>query len=481
MPNACCLVPYSSDNGTFIYLNPQENKMATPPPVTDTLARFVAETAYSTISEKTITNAKMHILDILGVALAAVATPVAAIALDYCARVSNSNEASIWGTPAKSSVPMAAFANGLLAHALDFDDWEDSIHAGHPTSMVTGAALSLSETLGASGKDLLKAYVFGIEVLTKISAAGPNLHDRGFHSTPVLGSIGAAVACASLLKLVPDQIKAALGVAASGCSGIHRQQGSMVKPFHAGNAARNGVEAALLAEKGFTADAAIFEAPRGFCDTFFGKGTCDYEKMITNIGEPYFLESPGLGLKLHPCSAPQFLAADAALHLKREHNIRFSDVVKIEVSIPPLRYQRHYHPEVKTGLRGKFAINYVVALCILDGKLEIETFTDAKANDPEVQQTLSKVHVIVDKTIPEPGPYCPVTVELTDGTRFAYTARIAKGHPENPMTENEVLDKFRSNAKSVISEKQSKELIATILKLETVDNVRALVNLLIPK
>src|SRR6058998_2628861 len=105
MPNACCLVPYSSDNGTFIYLNSQENKMATPPPVTDTLARFVAETAYSTISEKTITNAKMHILDILGVALAAVATPVAAIALDYCARVSNSNEASIWGTPAKSSVP----------------------------------------------------------------------------------------------------------------------------------------------------------------------------------------------------------------------------------------------------------------------------------------------------------------------------------------------------------------------------------------
>jgi 2-methylcitrate dehydratase PrpD len=300
--------------------------MATPPPVTDTLARFVAETDYSTISEKALTNAKMHILDTLGVALAAVATPVAQIALDYCKRVGNSNESSIWGTMGKSSVPMAGFANGLLAHALDFDDWEDSIHAGHPTSMVTGAALSLGETLGASGKDLLKAYIFGIEVLTKISAAGPNLHDRGFHSTPVLGSLGAAVACSSLLELAPDKIKAALGVAASGCSGIHRQQGSMVKPFHAGNAARNGIEAALLAEKGFTADAAIFEAPRGFCDTFFGKGTCNYEKMITDIGRPYFLESPGLGLKMHPCSAPHFLAADAALHLKREHDIRYEEV-----------------------------------------------------------------------------------------------------------------------------------------------------------
>ena len=455
--------------------------MATPPPVTDTLARFVAETDYSSISERALANTEMHILDTLGVALAAVSTPVATIAFDYCTRTGGASEASVWGTHLKLSVPMAAFANGLLAHALDYDDWDAYIHVGHPTSMLTAAALSLGEFAGASGKDLLKAYVLAIEIIAKIAANAPNVQDRGFHSTPVFGSIGAAVAAASLLKLEPERIKAALGIAASGAGGIHRQQGSMVKPFHAGNAARNGVEAVLLAQQGFTADAAIIEAPRGFCDTFFGPATCDYEKMITSLGEPYFLESPGLGLKLHPCSAPQFLAADAALHLKREHNIRFSDVAKIEVSIPPLRYQRHYHPEVKTGLRGKFAINYVVALCILDGKLEIETFTDAKANDPQVQQALSKVHVIVDKTIPEPGPYCPVTVELTDGTRFAYTAKTAKGHPENPMTENEVLDKFRSNAKSVISEKQSKELIATILKLETVDNVRALVNLLIPK
>ena len=118
--------------------------MATPPPVTDTLARFVAEADYSTISEKALTNAKMHILDTLGVALAAVATPVAQIALDYCKRVGNSNESSIWGTKKKSSVPVTAFGNGLLAHALDFDDWEDSIHAGHPSSMVTGAAVMLA-------------------------------------------------------------------------------------------------------------------------------------------------------------------------------------------------------------------------------------------------------------------------------------------------------------------------------------------------
>jgi 2-methylcitrate dehydratase PrpD len=454
--------------------------MLTPPPVTDTFARFVAETDYSTLSDKTLANAKMHILDTFGTALVAVSTDTAAIVFDYCKRLEQSEESAIWGTHLRSSAPIAAFANGLLGHAIDFDDWDAFIHAGHPTCMVAAAALSLGEIIGSSGKDLLKAYALGIEILTKIAANAPNVQDRGFHSTPVLGSIGAAVACASLLRLNPEKIKSTLGIAASGAGGIHRQQGSMVKPFHAANVARNGVEAALLAQKGFTADAAIIEAPRGFCDTFFGPGTCDYEKMIADLGKPYFLESPGLGLKLHPCSAPQFLAADAALHLKREHNIRFADVTKIEVSIPPLRYQRHYHAEVKTGLRGKFAINYVVALAFLDGKLEIDTFTDAKANDPRVQDALRKVQVIVDESIPEPGAYCPVSVDLKDGTHFTYTARIAKGHPENPMTEEEVLNKFRSNAKQALSQRRSEAIIAKMRNLETTANVKELVELLTP-
>lgn len=453
--------------------------MATPPPVTDRLAQFVTETNFSTISEQTRANAKLHILDTLGVALAGVDQPAAKIALDYSARLGASQEASLWGTRQKASVSTAAFANGLFAHALDFDDWDAFIHVGHPTSMLIGAALSLGEHINASGEDLLKAYVLGIEVICKLAANCPNVQDRGFHSTPVWGSLGATVACASLLKLDAAKLKAALGIAASAAGGIHRQQGSMVKPFHAGNAARNGAEAALLAAAGFTADTAILEAPRGFCDTFFGKDICAYERMISNIGEPYFLESPGLGLKWHPCSAPQFLAADAALHLKREHDIRCEDVAKMEVSIPPLRYARHYAAEVKTGLRGKFVINYVVAMCILDGKLELATFTDERVNQSRVQEAFKKVQVICDESIPEPGPYCPVTVELKNGTRLTHTANIAKGHPHNPMTENEVLEKFRGNAKLAIAEKRAEELIDRVQKLESVDNVKRLVELVI--
>lgn len=454
--------------------------MATPPPVTDTLAQFVTQTEFAAISEKALANAKMHLLDTLGVALAGTREPVAAIALDYCKRIGPAHESTIWGTKLKAAAPTAAFANGLLAHALDYDDWDAFIHVGHPTSMLLGAALSVGESTAASGKELLKAYVLGIEVMCKLAANCPNVQDRGFHSTPVWGSLGAAVACASLVKLDAGQLKAALGIAASAAGGIHRQQGSMVKPFHAGNAARNGAEAALLARSGFTADTAILEAPRGFCDTFFGPATCNYEQMIENIGQPFFLESPGLGLKWHPCSAPQFLAADAALHLKHEHQIEYEDVARIEVRIPPLRYQRHYAAEVKTGLRGKFAINYVVALCLLDGKLELATFTDEKVNQAKVQQALGKVKVICDDSIPEPGPYCPVSVDLKSGARHSFTARIAKGDPRNPMTETEVIEKFRSNAKLAISENQAENLVAAVRNLETLSNVKELAVLMMP-
>ena len=150
------------------------------------------------------------------------------------------------------------------------------------------------------------------------------------------------------------------------------------------------------------------------------------------------------------------------------------------MSIPPLRYQRHFHAEVKTGLRGKFAINYVVALGVLEGKLDNDTFTDGKANDPLVQQALRRVHVIIDDSIPEPGTYCPVTIELKDGRRLSHTARIAKGHPENPMTESEVLAKFRSNAKGILSPDRSEPLIVALQNLEEIGDLREVTAFLRP-
>ncbi|HWP57943.1 MAG TPA: MmgE/PrpD family protein [Candidatus Acidoferrales bacterium] len=450
-----------------------------PVPVTERLAQFIAESKYESISRAAVENAKLHILDTLGVALAGYEHPVAQIALDYCKYMAGPPEVTIWGSDQKASMPMGAFTNGILAHAIDFDDWDGIAHVGHPSCMAVSASLAIAEALGAPGKDFLKGYVTGIEVATQVSASCPaDIHDRGFHSTPIFGSLGAVAAAASVRALDSGKTRAAFGIAASGASGLHRQQGSMVKPFHAANAARNGVEAVLLAERGFTADPAIIESPRGFCDSFFGKDRCDYEKMLAGLGRPYFLESPGLSFKLHPCSAPQFLAADATLHLVRTHNIRAEDVAYLELRINPVRHNRHYRPSVETGLQGKFTINYVAAVALLDGRLERASFYDAKVKDPKVQETFKKVRVVVDETIPVKGEYCPVTIALKDGRKFEYTATMQKGHAKNPLTEEEVLTKFRDNAKEKLSEERADKIIACVRSLESVGDVRELTALL---
>ena len=454
------------------------SKLSSTAQVTERFGSFIEKSDYAGISEKAIENAKLHILDTFGAALAAVPHPIAKIVFDYCKTVAEGPVATAWATNYTPWLPMAAFANGLLAHALDYDDWDAFAHVGHPSCMVVSSALTTTESLEGSGKDFLKGYIVGIEIAAQMAYGCPDIHKRGFHSTPIFGTIGSTAAAASTLALNPEQIKAAFGIAASAAGGLHRQQGSMVKPFHAGNGARNGVEAALLARRGFTADKAIIENPRGFCDTFFGEGRCDYERMLKGLGDPFYLESPGLSFKKHPCSAPQFLAADAVLHLVQRHHIDCDQVRKLELKVSPLRHQRHYRPLVESGLQGKFTINYVTAVALLDGKLELESFSDSKVKDPKVQEAFRKVEVTVDPSIPESGEYCPVTIELNDGKRFSHTATVPKGHAKNPLTRDEVLEKFRSNVKNTFSHDRSERLIASVMELEKLGSVRALTEIL---
>jgi 2-methylcitrate dehydratase PrpD len=159
------------------------------PPVTERFATFVAETDYSALSPRAIENAKLHILDTLGVALAGYEHPVANIVLDYCRFMGGTPDVTIIGSSERTSVPMGAFANGLLAHAIDYDDWDAVARVGHPSCMIVASSLSAGEATGASGKDFLTAYVVAIEIATQIAAACPDIIKRGFHSTPIYGSM----------------------------------------------------------------------------------------------------------------------------------------------------------------------------------------------------------------------------------------------------------------------------------------------------
>jgi 2-methylcitrate dehydratase PrpD len=146
----------------------------------------------------------------------------------------------------------------------------------------------------------------------------------------------------------------------------------------------------------------------------------------------------------------------------------------------PFRYERHYRPAVQSGLQGKFTTNYVCAIAVLDGRLERGSFSDAKVADPKIQEAMNKVKVIMDETIPEQEEYCPVTIELRDGRKVEYTATIPRGHTNNPLTEDQVLEKFRSNIRGVISDERGEKVIACVRSLETLSDLRELTKLLVP-
>lgn len=445
---------------------------------TERLAKFVVDTGFKEMPEEVVTRTKTMFIDTIGVALAGASVGEAGkITLKYIKDIGGVPESTIIGGGFRSSAPNAAFVNGLLAHALDFDDWEPS---GHPSCMLVASSLALGEKLGLPGKALVEAFVLGLEVYDKIAAGCPNIRFRGWHGTGIFGTMGATAVAAKLLGLNVQQTNMAFGVAASGAGGILCQFGTMTKSYHTGNAARNGIEAALLARDGFTSQEAIIEFPSGFCDCFAGKNACDYTKMTHNLGNPFHIISPGLGLKPYPCWFPSFRGVDAILELKNEHGFTYDDVDRVEISVANEPFIYRYR-EPKTWIEAKFSINYAVAAALLDDQLTLATFSNDKVSAPKMQKALGKVKVVVDAAIPKDKVYAwmPVTVRLKDGSTFSKRIDIPRGDPRNPLPVGDILAKYRSNASLVLDEERVQRSLNLLQNLEKADNLRELADILI--
>jgi 2-methylcitrate dehydratase PrpD len=265
--------------------------------ITLELADFIERTRISDIGNSVIQKAKLLIIDFLGVSVAGSREKAARIMQELAKEEGGQGEATIIGTRFKSGPTWASFANGIAGHALDFDDTSQPLY-GHPTVAVLSACLALGEVLKANGSNLLEAYVIGLEVTVKLSyGMNPVHYERGWHSTCTLGSLGAAAACSKLLGIKGEKLRCSLALAASQAGGLQQNFGTMIKPFHAGRAAQNGVLSALLAGKGWTGDQHILEAPLGFFHLFCGPGNCKAEKIIDNLGKPFDIEKPGIILK----------------------------------------------------------------------------------------------------------------------------------------------------------------------------------------
>ena len=377
------------------------------------LAARISALAFDALNEPVVTVTKRLIADGVAVALAGTREAAPSIAAEHVRAMGCSEHASVWGFDFRTTAQNAAYLNAISMHVLDFEPMSNPpTHAVSPT---VPAAFALGEMLQADGSDIVAACAKGFEMQGRILHAA-NL-ERGklkFHTPGVVGVMGATVAAAHLLQLDAAQLANALGIAASRCSGVSANTGSMVKCTHCGNAAASGVDAALLAQRGFTANPAIFEARAGYVATFFDAGF-DYAALLA-FGRPFRCVDPGIAIKFYPSKYPTHYAIGAALELRRAIP-DVSRVTALRIVTPEI--DDADRPQPRSGLEGKFSFQYTAAIALLDGAVGIASFTDERRFRADVTALLGKISLTRDATIPRDTRTMRVEIEadLSDGAR----------------------------------------------------------------
>ncbi|HXT70458.1 MAG TPA: MmgE/PrpD family protein [Vicinamibacterales bacterium] len=436
------------------------------------LARFVVDT---TPSAEARANAQRAVIDTIGVALAGSAEPAARIVRESIRLAGSGGAAttappppaqpggcSIWGTPMTAPAPVAVLANGTAAHALDFDDM-CFISLAHPSAPLVPAIVAIGEFTRASLDAILDAYVVGFEVQARLGKLmNPRHYQRGWHCTSTLGVMSAAAGAARLLGLDAGAAGHALAIAASSTSGLKENFGTMVKPLHAGMAARDGVLAALFAKSGLTASDKAIDGPQGYLHALDAESE-DLASVTADLGSRWEILDTGITVKLYPSCAGTHPSLDAVLDLRSEHAFTAGDVEKIEIDVDPIVPTILIYERPSSPLEGKFSMPFCVASAVVHGRVSIDTFDDAGLSDRRVGALMPRVTMRVDPEIGGSKPALTearVRVGLKDGRILTKEAHGARGYPTNPASAAELEAKFLSCATRVMSESDARaELI----------------------
>ena len=357
--------------------------------LTEALARFAVETPAGAIPEAAYEKAAKAIVDTVGCILAGSVADVSAPLLRYLAGIEGEGSRAVLATGRTAPAEIAAMINGTFGHALDFDDVLSMMPA-HPSTVVLPALFACLPK-GTSGQALLEAYVFGVETGAKIGLGIGNGHyRRGWHATGTLAVFSAVAALARLLGLDVAATRGAFGIAASTASGLRCNFGTMTKPLHAGWAARNAVAAVRLAASGFSAAPNAMEATAGFFATY-GTEQSDMERAVEALGRPFVFVSPGLALKKYPCCYALHRPIDAMLRLRERLALTPENTESVFCRVAPgaLRVLPYARP--KTGLEGKFSMEYTLAVGVLDGRYDLAAYGDAGVARPAVAELLPRM------------------------------------------------------------------------------------------
>jgi len=437
---------------------------------TEALAQFVVGTRLEDIPAVVLQNAKLMILDTFGVILAGARDPGCKLLAQWVKDQEAASRATVIGQGFRSSPLLAALANGHASHALDYDD------SGHYSTQTLPAALALGEPAHVSGAKILQAYVLGREVCSRLDAAfdagreklrGPTY--RGWHHTGTNGSLGAAAAAAVVQGLDMETMKTAFGIAANGACGLRANMGTMAKALVSGNAARNGVMAATLAERGFTAEKSILETSQGMADAFCNESDIDWHSLTRDLGKRYEL-ARGAITKEYPCCSPAHRPIEAVLEIVKAHGIRADDVDWLECDPHSFSLRRHQAGDTHEA---QYSLIYCLSVALLDGRMGLRQMTDERLRAQDVQALMRRLRIVPPPDGPvERRPKERVTVHLKNGQ--SYSAEVT--HPRRISNREDLEAKFFTCVQGSLSPEAAAPVRDTILNLENLYDIAKLLD-----
>ena len=448
-----------------------------PQTTTERFADCILAVTYDTLPAAAVEMAKHVALDGIAVMLAGADEPLGLgrIVTDYVRSTGGTEESTVIAGGYRTGMANAAFVNGTLAHALDFDNTFYPLN--HPTSPTLPAILAIAEARNLSGRAIVEAIVTAFEVQGRLRLAATGLETgKGFHKPGTTGTIGATAGSAKLLGLNRTQLLMALGTAGSRAGSLSINTGTMTKSSHSGHAARMGVECAILASMGWTANPDLF-GPGGFFDTLCA-GIAEPERLTDGFGNPFRMVDPGVGFKKYPSNYFTHRGIDAALALRAEHNLSAERIRGVKIRFPAFDYVNRPNPA--SGLDGKFSVQYTTAVALLDGKVTVASFSNERRFAPDMVDMLSRTELAVDPTIPKDFAqmYVEVAITLADGSVVTRFLKELSGFVGFPLTREQRLGKFFGCTEGVIAGPSAHDVLAQVEKLETLESIRPMMDLL---
>jgi 2-methylcitrate dehydratase PrpD len=459
------------------------------PTLSEQLASFAIRTLSDGAPADVRASVQQRVLDVTGLQLAARPLATSTGALAYALAQGGPGQAHVVGEAQRISTPWAAFANGVLAHSLDYDDTHlPSVL--HPSASVVPAALAAAEQSGADGARVLDAIAVGIEVVVRLGMVGYDrelrnsvFFEHGQHATSICGTVGSAVAASLLLDGSERGVVDAIGVSASMAGGIieANRTGGTVKRLHCGWAAHAGVSAAQLVTHGFTGPPTALEGRFGFFEAYL-QGRVALHEVTDRLGEHW--EVPGIFFKPYPANHFTHTALDAA-RIVRERGVAPGDVEGIVLGVAGATVRTIGEPiDVKrapeTGYQAQFSGPYMVALGFIGGGglgAGLDDFTDALATAPERRALMAKVSVVADEACDAVFPYqFPATLRVRThgGDEHEVAVMANRGGDEHPLSDAELATKFRDNAARSLGAEASAAVEAAVAALPGAPSVTPL-------